>query len=169
MNNNELAVDEVILYENLVFVDDLQNSSKLILTSKKMIFEKIKTIKIGLFKTKAESIITDIITLETVKIYNSKAQIKQKNSDVYIQTTEKNFTIKFNGIIEARKFVTKVTDAITGMTIFKRGTEKVKGTFDTVDDVLGFNTRDTIKGVIENGVAGSLLIGIKKRKKDIKK
>jgi hypothetical protein len=37
MNNYELAVDEVILYENSVFIDYLQDSAKLILTSKKMI------------------------------------------------------------------------------------------------------------------------------------
>ena len=35
----------------------------------------------------------------------------------------------------------------------------------TVDDVLGFDTRDTIKGVLENGIAGTLLRGIKKTKK----
>lgn len=165
MNNYELAADEVILYENYVMRDNFQDSSKMILTSKKMIFEKTKTSKAGLFKTKTETIIADTVMLETIKLYNGKVQIQQKSSDVYIQTTEKNFTIKFDGIMEARKFVTKITDAITGTTIFKRGTEKVKKTLDTVDDVLGFKTRDTIKGVIENGVVVSLLNGIKKKKK----
>lgn len=49
--------------------------------------------------------------------------------------------------------------------LLDRGSEKVKDAFNKVDDVLGFNTRDTIKGVIENGVAGTLLKGIKKHKK----
>ena len=166
MNNYKLAEDEVILYENSIIEGDLQDSSKLILTSKKLIFEKTKDIKTGLFKTKAktETTITDIVMLDTIKLYKGKAQVQQKNSDVYIQTTEKNFTIKFSGVIEARKFLTKIIDAITGTTIVERGTEKVKETFNVVDDVLGFNTRDTIKGVIENGVAGSLLRGIKKKK-----
>ena len=32
-----------------------------------------------------------------------------------------------------------------------RGVKKVKNAFDKVDDVLGFDTRGTVKGVIENG------------------
>lgn len=161
MNNYELAKDEVILYENSY----LQEYSKLILTSKKIIFEKTNTVKIGLFKTKTETIISDIIMLEDIKQYNGKPQINQKNADVNIQATEKNLTIKFYGMIEAKKFVTKITDAITGTTFFKRGTEKVKETFNTVDDVLGFNTRDTVKGVLENGLVGTLLKGTKKNNK----
>ena len=103
--------------------------------------------------------------LEDIKQYNGKPQINQKNADVNIQATEKNLTIKFYGMIEAKKFVTKITDAITGTTLFKRGTEKVKETFNTVDDVLGFNTRDTVKGVLENGLVGTLLKGTKKNNK----
>lgn len=88
----------------------------------------------------------------------------------YIKKTfEKNFTINFYGIIEAKKFATKLTDAITGTTILKRSTEKVKEAFSTVDDVLGFNTRETIKRVIENGVVSSILKGTKKRNKNMKK
>lgn len=81
-----------------------------------------------------------------------------------MQTTKNNFNINFNSIVEAMKFVTKVTDAITETTISERGTEKVKGAFNKVDDVLGFNTRETLKGVIENGITGTLLKGIKKNK-----
>ena len=161
MNNYELAKDEVILYENSY----LQEYSKLILTSKKIIFEKTNTVKIGLFKTKTETIVSDIIMLEDIKQYNGKPQINQKNADVNIQATEKNLTIKFYGMIEAKKFVTKITDAITGTTLFKRGTEKVKETFNTVDDVLGFNTRDTVKGVLENWLLCTLLKGTKKNNK----
>ena len=69
MNNYELAKDEVILYENSY----LQEYSKLILTSKKIIFEKTNTVKIGLFKTKTETIISDIIMLEDIKQYNGNA------------------------------------------------------------------------------------------------
>ena len=83
MNNYELAKDEVILYENSY----LQEYSKLILTSKKIIFEKTNTVKIGLFKTKTETIISDIIMLEDIKQYNGKPQINQKNADVNIQAT----------------------------------------------------------------------------------
>lgn len=43
--------------------------------------------------------------------------------------------------------------------------KKFKGAINTVDDVLGFDTRDTIKGVLENGITGTLFNGIKKIKK----
>lgn len=129
-----------------------------------MIFEQSKTIKIGVFKTKTEKVIVNTIMLKNIKIYNGKIQIQQKGSNVYVQTIENNFNINFNSIIEAMKFVTKITDTITETTISERGTEKIKGAFDKVDDVLGFNTRDTIKGVIENGITGTILKGIKKNK-----
>lgn len=161
MENYELERDEVILYEN----SHMQDYSKLVLTSKKLILEKTNTIKTGLFKTETETIVDDIIMLENIKLYNGKAQIQQKNTDVNIQTIEKNLTIKFYGIIEAKKFVTKITDAITGTTILKRGTDKVKETFNLVDDVLGFDTRETVKGVLENGIVGTFLKGNKNKKK----
>lgn len=164
MDDYNLEEDEVVLYKGFVFRDDIEGSSNLILTSKKIIFEQAKTIKIGLFKTKTEKVIVDTVMLENIKIYNSKVQIQQKNSKVYVQTTKNNFNINFNSIVEAMKFVTKVTDAITETTISERGTEKVKGAFNKVDDVLGFNTRETLKGVIENGITGTLLKGIRKNK-----
>lgn len=164
MDNYELEENEVILYRNSVFCDNIEGCSNLILTSKKMIFEQSKTIKIGVFKTKTEKVIVNTIMLKNIKIYNGKIQIQQKGSNVYVQTIENNFNINFNSIIEAMKFVTKITDAITETTISERGTEKIKGAFDKVDDVLGFNTRDTIKGVIENGITGTILKGIKKNK-----
>ena len=40
-----------------------------------------------------------------------------------------------------------------------RGVKKVKNAFDKVDDVLGFDTRGTVKGVIENGITGVYEIG----------
>ena len=95
MNNYELASDEVILYENSIIEVESKDSAKLILTSKKIIFEKTKTIKKGLFKTESNIVATDIIKLEDIKTFNGKSQVQQKNSDVYIQTIEKNFTIHF--------------------------------------------------------------------------
>mgnify|MGYP004635239893 CR=1 FL=1 len=58
------------------------------------------------------------------------------------------------------KFVTKITDAITHKTLTDRSFDKVKETFDKVDDVLGFDTRGTVKGVLENGIGGTLFKGI---------
>ena len=58
------------------------------------------------------------------------------------------------------KFVTKVTDVITNKTLTDRSFDKVKETFEKVDDVLGFDTRSTVKGVLENGIGGTLFKGI---------
>ena len=102
--------------------------------------------------------------LENVKIYNDTAQIKQKISEVEIQTVEKNLTLEFSGMLEARKFTGKIVDAVTGTTLAKRGSNKIKDAFSMVDDTLGLDTRGTIKGVLENGVKGTILNGIGKKK-----
>lgn len=128
------------------------------LTSQKIIFEREK----GLFKKERE--LVDIIMLENVKIYNDTAQIKQKISEVEIQTVEKNLTLEFSGMLEARKFTGKIVDAVTGTTLAKRGSNKIKDAFSMVDDTLGLDTRGTIKGVLENGVKGTILNGIGKKK-----
>lgn len=48
-----------------------------------------------------------MIPLESVKLYNDAAQIKQKGEDVEVQTVGKNITIVFSGMLEARKFTAK--------------------------------------------------------------
>ena len=42
---------------------------------------------------------------------------------------------------------------------------KCLGRIAVGDDVLGFDTRGTVKGVIENGITGTLLKGIKRKDK----
>ena len=156
MANYELQPDEVILYEGTVNCKEYKGNLQLTLTSRKIIFEKEK----GIFKK--EKGLVD--ALEQVKIYNDAAQIKQKASEVEIQTIAKNLTIIFSGMLEARKFTGKIIDAVTGTTVAKRGSNKIKDAFNMVDDTLGLDTRGTIKGVLENGVKGTILNGIAKKK-----
>lgn len=158
MQNFELESEEVILYEEFVNSNEFKGHLKLTLTSQKIIFEKEK----GLFKKELE--LVDIIFLENIKFYNDKVQVKQKGSNVIIQTTNKNITISFSDILKARKFVNNVIDTITGTTIAKRGSNKIKDAFNIVDDTLGLDTRGTIKGLVENGVKNTILNGIKKNK-----
>lgn len=158
MANYELQADEVILYEGTVTSKQYKGSMQLTLTSYKIVLEKEK----GLFKKERELI--DILLLENVKFYNDEAQIKQKAETVEIQTVEKNVTFAFSGMLEARKFVGKIVNAVTGTTLAKRGSNKIKDAFNMVDDTLGLDTRGTIKGVLENGVKGTLLNGIGKKK-----
>ena len=51
-------------------------------------------------------------------------------------------------MFKANKFVNKIVNTITGTTRMSRGVKKINNAIDTVDDVLGIDTRDTIKGVI---------------------
>ena len=158
MANFELLADEVVLYEGVVTSKNYKGNLQMTLTSHKIVLEKEK----GVFKKERELI--DIIMLETVKFYNNAAQIKQKNDTVEVQTIDKNITLVFSGMLEARKFTGKFVDAVTGTTLAKRSSDKIKDAFGMVDDTLGLDTRGTIKGILENGVKGTLLNGIGKKK-----
>ena len=158
MANYELQPEEVVLYEGAVTCNAYKGNLLMTLTSQKLIVEKEK----GLFKKERELI--DIMLLDSVKFYNDTVQIKQKGSEVEVQTVEKNLTIAFSGMLEARKFTGKIVDAVTGTTLAKRGSNKIKDAFNMIDDTLGLDTRGTIKGVLEQGVKGTILNGIGKKK-----
>lgn len=158
MGNYELLADEVVLYEGTVTSKNYKGTLQLTLTSQKIIIEKEK----GLFKKERELI--DIIPLESVKVYNDAAQIKQKGDTVDVQTVDKNISIVFSGMLEARKFTGKIVDAVTGTTLARRSSDKIKGAFNMVDDTLGLDTRGTIKGILENGVKGTIINGLGKKK-----
>ena len=157
--NYTLEADEVVLYEGCVSSKDYKGSIYITLTSKKLVVEK----ESGVFKKIRE--IQDSIDLANVKIYNDTAQVKQKMSDVEIQTVEKNITFTFSGMLEARKFTGKLVDTVTGTTLAKRVSDKTKAGFEMVDDTLGLDTRGTIKGVLEKGIKGTLINGIGKKTK----
>ena len=157
--NYTLEADEVVLYEGDVLSQDYKGSTYITLTSRKLVVEK----ESGIFKKVRE--IQDSIDLADVKIYNDAAQVKQKMSDVEIQTVAKNITFTFSGMIEARKFAGKLIDAVTGTTLAKRVSDKTKAGFEMVDDTLGIDTRGTIKSVLEKGIKGTLINGIGKKKK----
>ena len=158
MTNFELQNDEVVLYEGEINSTTYKGLIILTLTSQKVVFEKEK----GIFKKERE--IVDVISLNDIKFYNDAAQIKQKGSEVEIQTTKGNTTLIFDNLFEARKFAGKIVDAVTGTTITKRGSEKIKSAFNMVDDTLGVDSRAALKGVLENGVKGTILNGLKKKK-----
>ena len=146
------------MYEGTVSSRDYKGSIILTLTSQKIVIEK----ETGVFKKVRE--VVDNIGLENIKIYNGVAQVKQKISDVEIQTVDKNINVTFSGMIEARKFAGKLIDTVTGTTFAQRVSDKTKGAIDMVDDTLGVDTRGTIKGVLEQGIKGTLLNGIGKKK-----
>lgn len=158
MNNYELSADEVILYDGLVRSSIEKGALNLILTSVKLIFEKEK----GLIKKERE--LVDTIMLEDIKFYNGEAQVNVKGAVVTIQTIQKNIVVNFTGMIEAKKFAGKIVNAVTGTTLAKRGSNKIKGAMDIVDETFGVDSRGAIKGLVENGIKGTIINGIAKRK-----
>ena len=159
MDNYEIETNEVILLEDTVTYSEGKGSLQLTLTSKKIIFQKEK----GIIHKEKE--IIDVIKLEDIKIYNNKVQVQQKSNEVNIQTISKNVKVSFYSVLKAKEFVTKIIDTITGTNITERSKDKIKSALDTVDDVLGIKSKDIIKGVVENGITGTILKGIKKNKK----
>ena len=160
--NYEIEENEVILYEGFAEYKSESNKAlnvSLVLTSKRMIFEQEK----GFFKKQKELI--DIINLSDIKMFNGEVQCKQKLNELMIQTNKKNFSLLFNGLIEAKKVNTIIINAVTGTTMAERGSEKVKGAFNIVDETLGLDTRGIAKGIIENGIKGTIINGIKKKDK----
>ena len=161
--NFQIEEDEVILYEGSVWYEKTSNDKSyavdLTLTSKRMIFEQEK----GFFKKQKE--LLDIIYLSDIKVFNGEVQCKQKMEELQIQTNSKVFSIIFNGILEAKKVYNKIINTITGTTMATRGSDKVKSALDLVDETLGLDTRGVARGLLENGIKGTLINGIKKRKK----
>ena len=158
METIALLEDEVILYNGEATSNEYKGNLKITLTSHQIVVEKEK----GLFKKEIE--LLDTIALEDIKTYNDVVQIKQKGASAEIQTKTKNITFNFSGLIEARKFVGKAIDASTGTTLAKRSSDKVKSALDLTDDTLGLDTRGTIKSVLEQGIKGTFINGIKKKK-----
>lgn len=158
MGNYELQLDEVVLYEGTATSKEYKGTLQLTLTSHKLILEKER----GLFKKERE--LLDVFPMESVKFYNGAAQIKQKKEIVEIQTAEKNIKLSFPGMLEAMKFSGKMTDAATGSSLAKRSSDKIKDAFAMVDDTLGLDTRETVKGILEKGVKGAIIHGIGKKK-----
>lgn len=157
--NYSLQAEEVILFEGEAESKDYKGSLIVTLTSQKLIIEK----ETGVFKKIRE--IIEQISIADVKIYNGTAQIKQKGSNVEIQTIPKNITLEFSGIIEARKFTSKIIDTVTDSTVAQRVSNKTKDAIEIVDDTLGLDTRETTKSVLEQGIIGTILHGIGKKKK----
>ena len=165
MENYKLVEDEVILFESNILKGDykLSGTLHLTLTSKKIIIEQI--IEKGFIKKEIEKNLIENILLEKIKIHNGKIQAEQKSNNVFIQTKDKNINISFLGMMDAIKFTTKLKDVITNTTVTERSVDKIKGAINTVDDVLGFDTRNVVKGVLENGLTNTIFKGAGKKDK----
>ncbi len=95
--------------------------------------------------------------IENLKIYQGIPQIKQNGTCVEIYLLSHEISINLRSAIEAKKFINKAYELITGKSFSERTANKVKSGFDLVDDTLEMDTRDTLKNVIKNGVFSTLL------------
>ena len=159
MDNFELDPEEVVLEEKSVKASIAKGTLKMTLTSKKIMLEKQK----GLLKKEFELI--EVLPLVELKYFNGKPQVKQKGNDVTLQMISQNFTITFENRIDAKVFVEKVKDAATGTNVAERGAVMVTRTFGYVDDVLGIDTRETVKAAMQKGIKGALWNGVTVKKR----
>lgn len=154
MTNYALQPNESVLYQGNVSLEKQNGSVELILTNLNLVF--IITIKKFLAKCQVD---VEAYPIEEIKFYNNIPQIKQKNSRVEIFLTCGEIVAVFESMFEAGKFVNAAMRLLTGKTAAERGADRFKGAVGLVDDTLGINTVGTVKSVIENGIAGSLLGG----------
>lgn len=171
MERYQLQSDETVLYEGEVtkvykykkesFLDSFSTppTTELLLTNKNIV---LTTRTKKMFAK--EQINVELFPLTDVKIYDNMPQIKQNKINVEIYLTSGEIYVDFNSKLEAAKFYQIAIQTLTGKSLATRGAEKVKGGIGLVDDTLGISTVDTLKGVLENGLAGTIFSGFKKNK-----
>lgn len=159
MKDYSLQSDEVLLYEgyacrmdeNVGGIDLLLTNLFLVLISrKKKLFSK-------------EEVHVETMPLNQVKIYEGVPQILQKGNDVNLYFADGEVSLRFIDKNEMRKFTSAALTLLTGKSTATRGAEKVNKAVGIVDNALGINSVDTVKGVLENGLVGSVLGGFRKK------
>jgi len=118
MNSMKIENDEGILYDGLVNTNRNKNI-QLIITNKKMIFQKEK----GILKKKLK--VVDEILLEDIAMYKNKVQIKQNKNSLKIQTINKKIVLDCKNIIEATKIKECINDIKVGSNVVNRTIGKV--------------------------------------------
>lgn len=158
MTNIILQDDETILYRGSARRENGNSAIEVILTNLRLVL--VATINRVFAKSQCD---VDVYAVKDVKFYNDMPQVKQKNTLVEVFLIGGEVTIVFNSSIEAAKFANAMLQLLTGKTVAARGAQKVKETVGLVDDTLGINTVDTVKNVLEYGLANSLLGGFGKK------
>lgn len=158
MTNYTLQQNETVLYQGNVSLENRNGTVEMILTNLNLVF--VITTRKFLAKSQVD---VETYPVEEIKIYNNTPQIKQKNSHVEIFLTCGEIVANFDSMFEAGKFVNSALRLLTGKSMAERSADKFKGAVGLVDDTLGINTVGTVKNVLENGIAGTLLGGFGKK------
>lgn len=135
---------------------------ELILTNQNIVI--IKTISKMFSKPRNE---VSVYPVETIKVYNGEPQVKQNRYDVEVFLTTGEIRFGFSSTNDAHSFVDEVFLLITGKSASDhaadRAVNKVKKGIGRADDALGISTVGTVKTVLENGIARTLLGGFAPR------
>lgn len=123
------------------------------------------TEKHGRFFNKTVEDMVLFYPLDTIKKFEGAPQIKRDGTEVTIQTIYANEKLDFPSKGEAKEFTEKVYELITGMKMAERGAKKVNGAINVVNTALGIDTMGTVTGVMQNGIIGTVLGGVGKKKK----
>lgn len=161
MGDYSLQADEAVLYRGSVTVPTEKGSAELLLTNINVVVSTAS--KKSLFSKPETNVI--IYPIKDIKIYDGEPQIKQKGYDVEIYFKNRELVVCFASKIELSKFKMAATKLLTGKSVQARGADKVKRTLNLIDDTLGVDVAGTVKGVLENGVVGSVLGGAGKKKR----
>lgn len=165
MEHYLLQPNEVLLFEGIAYRKNTKNiKCKVLLTNLFLVY--IITSK-KLFAK--QEVHVDSFPISDIKIYNDIPQIKQTGSIIEIYFLHNEEKLDFIEKREARKFINTAYELVTGKTFAKRGADKFKGAVKLVDDTLGISAVNTVKGVLENGIVGSVVGGIKHRKSEKQK
>lgn len=157
MTNYTLQPNETILYQGNVFIERRTATVEMMLTNHNLVF--VITTRKFLSKSQLD---VEVYPIEEIKIYNDIPQIKQKNNRVEIFLSYGEVVVLFTSMFEASKFVNAALHLLTGKTMAERSADKFKGAVGLVDNTLGIDTVNTVKTVLENGIAGTLLGGLGK-------
>ena len=119
MDKNNLNVEEEVSYEVIVKYDKQKFDTKLKITAKRIILEKLK----GIFNKKF--IIIDSIGIDDINMNKDKVKITNKKETIELETKKRNYKFICNNTIEAKKTTEKIIEFKTGTNIFDRTTKKV--------------------------------------------
>lgn len=128
MKNCILKSEEIILLKESVTLENIKPNVQLTLTNERMIFEQEK----GLFHKKLK--VMDIISIDDIKIYKEKVQIKQKKKMIMMQTIDKNITFSCMNTFVAAKIMNEIIHLKTGSNLLERGKGKIKKAMNVVND-----------------------------------
>lgn len=152
----KIEIDEKILYEVLVKYIGSKFDTKLILTDKRIIFERKK----GLFNKKYK--IVDEINISDIRLNKNKLLIKNTGSTVVIEANIKIYKFVCGSVIDAKLIIEEIIKIKTGENLLERTSGKVVKMSNVISKTVG-----AVTGAVAS--VGLVAVTINKNKKTIMK